>query len=143
MNWSWFVSPHIEHEWFRFLQSHRLTKHAHSLHNSQLPILPDESKLIERAGFAHALEWLPPKVGGGPTMIKFITNAIQKEGNPMTMNQAAAIRVRWKGRADLSSDCEHLNLELEWNDLGCSTGDYTCIICGELVLHKHQEYVSH
>jgi hypothetical protein len=40
----------------------------------------------------------------------------------MTMNQAAALRVRWKERADRSADCEHLNLELEWNDFGYSTG---------------------
>jgi hypothetical protein len=56
----------------------------------------------------------------------------------MTMNQATALRVRWKERADLSTDCEHLNLELEWNDLGHSTGHYTCIICGEPVVHKPQ-----
>ena len=45
----------------------------------------------------------------------------------MTMNQAAALRVRWKERADLSTDCEHLNLELEWNDLGHSTGQSTSL----------------
>ncbi len=60
----------------------------------------------------------------------------------MTMNQAAALRVRWKERADLSADCEHLNLELEWNDFGYSTGHYTCIICGGPVVHAPQESVS-
>jgi len=60
----------------------------------------------------------------------------------MTMNQAAALRVRWNQRADLSSDCEHLNLELEWDALGNSTSQYTCIICGEPVAHKPQESVS-
>lgn len=55
----------------------------------------------------------------------------------MTMNQAAALRVRWKERADLSTDCEHLNLELEWNDLGHSTGNYICILCGESVAQRH------
>ncbi|HYR60746.1 MAG TPA: hypothetical protein VEM37_05255 [Nitrospiraceae bacterium] len=39
----------------------------------------------------------------------------------MTMNQAAALRVRWNQRADLFSDYEHLNLELEWGALGHST----------------------
>ena len=61
----------------------------------------------------------------------------------MTINQAAALRVRWNQRADLSSDCEHLNLELEWNDFGYSTGHYTCFICGEPVVHTPQESVSH
>ena len=54
----------------------------------------------------------------------------------MRTNQAAALRVRWKERADLSADCEHLNLEMEWDDLGQSTGNITCFICGELVVHK-------
>jgi hypothetical protein len=61
----------------------------------------------------------------------------------MTMNQAAALRVRWKERADLPTDCKHLNLELEWDDLGHSRGHYTCIICGKPVAHKLQESVSH
>jgi hypothetical protein len=54
----------------------------------------------------------------------------------MTTNQAAALRVRWKERADLSADCEHLNPEMEWDELGHSTGHITCFICGELVVHK-------
>ena len=61
----------------------------------------------------------------------------------MTMNQAAALRVRWKERADLTTDCKHLNLELDCNDLGHSRGHYTCIICGEPVTQKPQESVSH
>ncbi len=56
----------------------------------------------------------------------------------MTMNQATALRLRCNMRADLSTDCAHRNLELEWNDPGHSTGHYTCIICGEPVLHKPQ-----
>ena len=40
----------------------------------------------------------------------------------MTMNQATALRVRLNQRADLFSDCKHLNLELEWDALGHSTG---------------------
>ena len=61
----------------------------------------------------------------------------------MTMNQTAALRERWKKeQANRSTDCEHLNLELEWNDFGYSTGHYTCIICGEPVVHAPQESVS-
>jgi hypothetical protein len=59
----------------------------------------------------------------------------------MTMNQAAELRVKWKERAHLSP-CEHLNLELEWDDVSPSRGIYTCIICGEPVAHKSQESVS-
>ena len=50
----------------------------------------------------------------------------------MTINQAAAIRVLWKRRAD-RSPCEHLNLELELDELGHSTGNITCFSCGESV----------
>ena len=60
----------------------------------------------------------------------------------MTMNQAAALRVRWNQRVDPSLDCEHSILDLEWDDLGHSTGHYTCFICGEPVAHKLQESVS-
>ena len=56
-------------------------------------------------------------------MIEFLFYPTHKEGHPMTMNQAAAIRVTWKQQADQSS-CKHLNLELEWDDLGHSTGNY-------------------
>src|SRR4029077_17770212 len=61
----------------------------------------------------------------------------------MTTNQAAGLRGRWKERADLSADCEHLNLEMEWDELGHSTGNITCFICRELVVHKPPEFVSH
>jgi len=54
----------------------------------------------------------------------------------MTMNQAGALRVRWTERADLSTDCKHLNLEMDVDDLGHSTGNITCFICGELIVHK-------
>jgi hypothetical protein len=54
----------------------------------------------------------------------------------MTMNQAAAIRVNWKRRTD-PLPCKHLNLELEWKDLGHSTGNYICILCGESVAQRH------
>ena len=54
----------------------------------------------------------------------------------MTINQAAALRVKWKERTD-RLPCEHLNLELEWNDVGPSAGHYNCILCGEFVAQKH------
>jgi hypothetical protein len=57
---------------------------------------------------------------------------LTKGSNHMTILEAAALRVKWNLRAD-QSKCEHRNLELEWNDLGHSTGHYTCIICGEPV----------
>jgi hypothetical protein len=55
------------------------------------------------------------------------------------MTQAAELRVKWKQRVD-SLPCEHLNLELEWSDSGHSPGsqgNYTCIVCGEPIVHKH------
>jgi hypothetical protein len=54
----------------------------------------------------------------------------------MTTIQAAALRVKWKQRLD-PSECEHLNLELEWNNLGHSTGNYVCILCGEPVAQRN------
>lgn len=54
----------------------------------------------------------------------------------MTMTQAAALRVKWKQQAD-RSQCEHLNLELEWDDLGRSTGNYICILCGKSAAQGH------
>ena len=56
------------------------------------------------------------------------TPATQEGGPCMTTNQAAAIRVNWKQHDQ--SPCKHLNLELEWDDLGHSTGNYVCILCG-------------
>lgn len=53
----------------------------------------------------------------------------------MTTLQAAALRVRWNQRAHLS-ECKHLNLELEWDDLGHSTGYYNCIVCDETVAQQ-------
>ena len=54
----------------------------------------------------------------------------------MTMNQAAALRVKWKQRTD-RVPWEHLNLELEWDELGHKTGNYVCILCGESVAQRH------
>jgi len=58
----------------------------------------------------------------------------------MTIVQAAEIRVKWKLRVN-PPPCEHLNLELEWSDNG-STGNYNCIMCGEVVAKKVQSSLS-
>ena len=55
----------------------------------------------------------------------------------MTIVQAAALRMKWKQRTDRSA-CEHLNLELQWNVLGHSDGEYICILCGEPVAERKQ-----
>ena len=54
----------------------------------------------------------------------------------MQMNQAAALRVKWKKRVE-PRPCAHLTLELEQNDSGYLTGNYLCIACGEWVTHEH------
>ena len=53
----------------------------------------------------------------------------------MTMNQAVVLRIRWTQQVD-RSQCEHRNLELEWNELGHSTGNYICTLCGEPVAER-------
>lgn len=53
----------------------------------------------------------------------------------MTRNQAAELRVKWKKQAT-SFMCEHLTLELEWEEGGYRTGNYTCIVCGEIIITK-------
>jgi len=53
----------------------------------------------------------------------------------MTMNQAAGIRENWKQRA-YRIPCEHLVLELEWNEQGYLTGNYVCNLCGESVAQQ-------
>jgi len=55
----------------------------------------------------------------------------------MTMEQAAALRVKWKERPD-RSPCGHLNLESEWDHLGHTTGNYVCILCGEAIAIKRE-----
>jgi hypothetical protein len=50
----------------------------------------------------------------------------------MTMIQSGTLRMQWKQRTD-HLPCEHLNLELEWDILGLSDGNYLCVHCGELV----------
>jgi hypothetical protein len=52
----------------------------------------------------------------------------------MTSKQVAFIRARWRGQ--LVETCTHLSLELEFNDQGDPTGNYVCIVCGELVAQR-------
>lgn len=54
----------------------------------------------------------------------------------MTMNQAVALQLKWKQRTD-HSPCEHMTLELLYDVLGHSEGDYICIRCGESVAQQH------
>ena len=62
-------------------------------------------------------------------MMKFLTpyQPQKEEAHPMTMNQAAALRVKWKQQAD-RSPCGHLSLELEWDGQVDSTGNYVYIV---------------
>ena len=67
----------------------------------------------------------------------------------MTMNQATALRVRWKGRADLSP-CAHRDLTLKgryrrWKgiDLKRSMERDTCQRCGTSVVRTLNTPVSH
>jgi len=53
----------------------------------------------------------------------------------MTILQGAALRMKWN-MLPYSSACGHRNLELEWDDIGNSTGKYICIACGESVLFQ-------
>src|ERR1041385_5748779 len=51
----------------------------------------------------------------------------------MTILQAVAIRMKWN-MLPYGSACQHRNLELEWDDIGNSTGKYVCTACGESVV---------
>jgi len=53
----------------------------------------------------------------------------------MTMLQAVTLRMMWKQQTD-RSPCEHRTLELEWDRLGHSTGNYVCVRCGEPVAER-------
>jgi hypothetical protein len=55
----------------------------------------------------------------------------------MTTVQAAALRTKWKQRAD-PQPCMHPTLELERNDSGSFTGNYHCIVCGQSIVLKRQ-----
>jgi len=67
----------------------------------------------------------------------------------MMMHQAAALRVRWKGRSVLSP-CAHRDLTLKgrylrWKgiDLKRSLERYICNACGKLVVRTLKTPVSH
>jgi hypothetical protein len=67
----------------------------------------------------------------------------------MTMNQVAALRVRWEERVD-PSPCAHPDLTLEgrylrWKgiDLKRSLERYSCNGCGEQVVRTLKTPVSH
>jgi hypothetical protein len=67
----------------------------------------------------------------------------------MIMSQATVLRVRWKGRADLSS-CAHRDLTLKgrylrWRgiDLKRSLERYICNACGKPVVRTLKTTVSH
>ncbi len=51
----------------------------------------------------------------------------------MTILQAVALRMK-SDMLPYGSACRHLNLELEWDDSGNSTGKYVCTACGESVV---------
>jgi len=38
--------------------------------------------------------------------------------------------------------CAHITLELEQNNSGYVTGNYTCLACGESVVRKHQNSIQ-
>jgi hypothetical protein len=60
----------------------------------------------------------------------------------MPKEQAAAVRAKWKQRVD-SIPCTHLNQELEHSDNGYVTGNYHCMVCGEVGACTPQASVSH
>ena len=51
----------------------------------------------------------------------------------MTNLQATALRMKWNV-LPYGSACGHRNLELEWDEIGNSTGKYVCLVCGESVV---------
>jgi hypothetical protein len=50
----------------------------------------------------------------------------------MTTAEAVALRMKWIQQVDPPA-CEHMNQELESNEMGYLTGNYLCTTCGELV----------
>jgi len=62
----------------------------------------------------------------------------EEEDNPMTKDQATALRLRWEQRA-YPILCEHLTLELERNREGHATGKYICILCGDFFIAQAQQ----
>ncbi|MGH7183799.1 MAG: hypothetical protein ACREJN_17735 [Nitrospiraceae bacterium] len=51
----------------------------------------------------------------------------------MTTSQAADLRMKWKRRTN-PPNCMHLAVELETTETGYLTGDFHCIVCGELLV---------
>lgn len=53
----------------------------------------------------------------------------------MTKDEVSAVRVQWEQR-EIPLHCDHITVEMELNDLGNTTGNYVCILCGESVAHR-------
>ena len=53
----------------------------------------------------------------------------------MTTLQAVTLQMKWKQRTD-HLPCGHLTLELKWDMLGHSDGNYVCTDCGETVAQR-------
>ena len=53
----------------------------------------------------------------------------------MNSNDAADLRLKWKLR-NPAPICMHVRLELELNDAGYLTGNYICIVCGDLTAQR-------
>ena len=58
-----------------------------------------------------------------------------RRAHRMTILQAVALQMKWKQRTD-HLPCEHLYLELAWDTLGHSDGNYVCTHCGETVAKR-------
>lgn len=56
----------------------------------------------------------------------------------MTILQAVGLRMKWN-MLPYASACGHRNLELEWDDVGNSTGKYVCMVCGESVVLQSKD----
>ena len=56
----------------------------------------------------------------------------------MTRDEATALGLRWKQRA-YPIPCEHLTLKSERNGEGHATGEYICILCGEVFVAQAQQ----
>jgi hypothetical protein len=54
---------------------------------------------------------------------------IQQLNDIMTINEAKERRRIWKMLGNKS--CNHADVELERDDIGMSTGDYVCTMCGK------------
>lgn len=59
----------------------------------------------------------------------------------MTMDQAVTLRKKWN-QGGIHLSCDHVDLEIESNALGDTTGNYVCILCGEPVAHRLVDQVE-